>query len=490
MTRTRLAFGLALLAVVAGLLAAARPAQGLSTTIVISQVYGGGGNAGATLKQDFIELFNRGTTPINVTGWSVQYASSAGTTWQKTTLAGTIQPGRYYLVGEGLGAGGTVDLPTPDATGSIAMSATAGKVALRSNDVTIASGVSCPTADVETVDFVGYGTAANCSETAPTATLSNTTAALRGGQRLHSRPTTTPPTSRSARRTRATAHAATCAGDAAPSVASTDPANNASDVAVNANVSITFSEPVNVTGSLVHDLVRRQRRAHGDRERRADDLHARPRTTDFALGETCTVTVVAAQVSDQDANDPPDTMAVEPRVQLQHRRRLRAHPRDPGRVAPLVLRRRRGLGRPGRRHRARARTASTCRTRCRTRATRPPRASSSSRARRPQPGSRSGRPSACRGRVQRVPRRLHADLRSRLERVRQPDDHGDRQPERHPGWPGRGDRGHDHRHRRPRAARDRDRGRLVRQRRDEQHVRPGAGRDRLLREPRGHAASA
>ncbi|MBK9051066.1 MAG: Ig-like domain-containing protein [Chloroflexi bacterium] len=42
--------------------------------IHISQVYGGGGNSGATYTHDFIELFNAGTTTINLTGWSVQYA--------------------------------------------------------------------------------------------------------------------------------------------------------------------------------------------------------------------------------------------------------------------------------------------------------------------------------------------------------------------------------------------------------------------------------
>ena len=51
-----------------------------STTIVISQVYGGGGNSGAPWTNDYIELFNRGTSPVDVTGWSVQYASAAGTT--------------------------------------------------------------------------------------------------------------------------------------------------------------------------------------------------------------------------------------------------------------------------------------------------------------------------------------------------------------------------------------------------------------------------
>ena len=48
----------------------------LSADIVISQVYGGGGNSGATYTHDFIELFNRGTAPVSLSGWSVQYSSS------------------------------------------------------------------------------------------------------------------------------------------------------------------------------------------------------------------------------------------------------------------------------------------------------------------------------------------------------------------------------------------------------------------------------
>src|SRR5262245_214989 len=104
------------------------PISGLSSTVVISQVYGGGGNAGATYKNDFIELFNRSAAPVTLTGMSVQYSSTTGTSWQKTDLTGTIQPGGYYLVQEAAGAGGTTNLPTPDATGAIAMAAGAGKV--------------------------------------------------------------------------------------------------------------------------------------------------------------------------------------------------------------------------------------------------------------------------------------------------------------------------------------------------------------------------
>ncbi|MFP5265294.1 MAG: Ig-like domain repeat protein [Blastocatellia bacterium] len=151
--------------------------QGISASVVISQVYGGGGNAGATFKNDFIELFNRGNTTINVTGWSVQYASSTGTSWAVTALSGSIAPGQYYLVQEAVGAGGTVPLPTPDAAGSIAMAAGAGKVALVNNSTALSG--ACPSG-ASVVDFVGYGTA-NCFEGAGAApTLTNTTAALRG----------------------------------------------------------------------------------------------------------------------------------------------------------------------------------------------------------------------------------------------------------------------------------------------------------------------
>ena len=95
--------------------------------VVISQVYGGGGNAGATLRNDYIELFNRSASPVSLAGWSVQYASSAGSTWQVTNLSGTLAPGQYYLVQEAAGAAG-VALPTPDLVDPtpIAMAAGAG----------------------------------------------------------------------------------------------------------------------------------------------------------------------------------------------------------------------------------------------------------------------------------------------------------------------------------------------------------------------------
>src|SRR5690242_1889136 len=112
---------------------------------------------------------------VSLDGWSVQYASATGSSWQVTPLAGTLQSGHYYLVQESQGSGGTVALPTPDAPGTIAMSGTAGKVALVSSTAQLSG--TCPTA---VVDFVGFGSTANCFEgTGPTPTLSNATAAIR-----------------------------------------------------------------------------------------------------------------------------------------------------------------------------------------------------------------------------------------------------------------------------------------------------------------------
>ncbi|MDW8251958.1 MAG: lamin tail domain-containing protein, partial [Myxococcales bacterium] len=143
--------------------------NGFSTTspnlcngsLVISQVYGGGGNSGATYKNDFVELHNRGTTEIDLSSMSIQYASATGTTWNRLNLSKTIPAGGYFLIQLAGGNNGS-DLPAPDLTGSIDMASANGKVALVANQITIPNGVSCPTGP-EILDFVGYGTA-NCFE--------------------------------------------------------------------------------------------------------------------------------------------------------------------------------------------------------------------------------------------------------------------------------------------------------------------------------------
>jgi hypothetical protein len=171
----------ALLAV--GALLAAPVAQGAASTIVVSQVFAGGGNAGAPFANDFVELFNRGSAPVDVSGWTVQYASAAATSWQSTPLAGPIQPGRYYLVQLASAAAVGASLPAPDATGTTNLAATGGKIALVRDGTALTCGAtagSCSTSPT-LEDFVGYGSATDYEGASAAPALSNTTAAVRGG---------------------------------------------------------------------------------------------------------------------------------------------------------------------------------------------------------------------------------------------------------------------------------------------------------------------
>ncbi len=165
-------------------------ARALSPDIVISQVYGGGGNSGATYTNDFIELFNRGTSPVSLTGWSVQYTSATGTgnfgsaTNLLTELSGTLAPGQYLLIQEAQGTGGTTALPTPDITDAtpINMSGTGGKVALVNTTAGLGcNGGSTPCSAAQLaqiIDLVGWD-GANFFEGAAAPATTNTTSVSR-----------------------------------------------------------------------------------------------------------------------------------------------------------------------------------------------------------------------------------------------------------------------------------------------------------------------
>ncbi|MEW2488978.1 lamin tail domain-containing protein [Streptomyces sp. NPDC048411] len=155
-----------------------------SSTAVISEVYGGGGNSGATLTRDFIELANAGSAAYDLSGFSVQYlpgTPSAGSLWQVSALTGSVAPGGRYLVAQAAGTGGTVALPTPDATGTVAMSATSGTVALVSGTtpLTCKTAADCA-ADTRIVDLVGYGSAVVREGSGPAAGASATASVARG----------------------------------------------------------------------------------------------------------------------------------------------------------------------------------------------------------------------------------------------------------------------------------------------------------------------
>ena len=73
--------------------------------VVINQIYAGGQSSQAPLRADYVELFNPGSDPVALDGWSVQYAADDGTTWRGTTLSGSIPAGGFYLVRGGAGRG-------------------------------------------------------------------------------------------------------------------------------------------------------------------------------------------------------------------------------------------------------------------------------------------------------------------------------------------------------------------------------------------------
>jgi uncharacterized protein len=162
-----------------------------STTVVISQIYGAGGNTGAVLDSDFVELFNLGTTSVSLNGWSIQYISSAGTAATSGTAYNlpnvTLAPGQYFLMKGATGttctATSTPACPTftADGTGAINLSGTTGKIFLV-NSTTLLTGVtptgtsgsSTCTLPAGVVDYVGFGASATCAEggkfTTPNAT--------------------------------------------------------------------------------------------------------------------------------------------------------------------------------------------------------------------------------------------------------------------------------------------------------------------------------
>src|SRR5918999_6612306 len=233
MLRTR-PLGAALLAAL--FIAAPASAQTPSPDLVVSQVYGGGGNSGATYTHDYIEIFNRGTQAVPLGGKSLQYASATGTgnlganSGQLTELPDeSLAPGRYLLVQEASQAAVGSPLPTPNFADPtpINMSGTAGKVALANGTASLGcNGGSDPcTADerARIIDLVGYGNANFFEGSAAAPALSNTTAAFRAdnGNRDTNDNAADFTAAAPAPRTGPTD------ADAAPAVESTTPASNA-----------------------------------------------------------------------------------------------------------------------------------------------------------------------------------------------------------------------------------------------------------------------
>jgi DNA/RNA endonuclease G (NUC1) len=271
--------------------------------LVISQLYGGGGNSGATLANDYIEIYNPTGISFNLAGWSLQYASAAGTSWtNKQPLGGAIAPGEYFLVA--LASGGANGLPLPvnaNISGDINMSATTGKVALVSNAISLAG--SCSNgSDPDIVDFVGYGSSASCFEGAARAAApGNTTALFRKLNGLQDTNQNGDDFQTGAPNPRRTAPIV----ELGPWIAGTEPITDGFNAPYDATVTVDFSEPVDVTGNwfdITCTISGQHNSATVASYNSSKGFHVTP-NSGFQFGEQCTVTINHANVHDQDLDD-------------------------------------------------------------------------------------------------------------------------------------------------------------------------------------------
>jgi endonuclease G, mitochondrial len=270
--------------------------------VVISQIYGGGGNAGATYLNDYVELFNRGTSVVDLTGWSLQYASSTGSGWDfnRQPLGGAIGAGEYYLIALASGGANGAGLPPANITGQINIAAASGKIAL----VNSFSGLvgSCPIFEASIKDFVGYGSA-DCGEGSTTTPAgSNTTALYRKNDGSldsdNNANDFATPAMPNPRRTAAIV-------ELGPNVLATDPRGNGINAPRDATIQVTFTEPVDVVPAWFTLTCASSGTHHsatfaigfGGRD------HYITPNDNFIAGEQCTVTILKSQIHDLDLDD-------------------------------------------------------------------------------------------------------------------------------------------------------------------------------------------
>ena len=132
------------------------------TRVVISEVYGAGGNSGALYNRDFVELYNPADTAVNLEGLSVQYRSATGTSNPSgvVPLSGTVPGSGHFLLGLAGGANG-VALPASvdQDNATVNLSGSTGTVFLANQTTALpAPPTGCGHRRRRISDLVGFGT--------------------------------------------------------------------------------------------------------------------------------------------------------------------------------------------------------------------------------------------------------------------------------------------------------------------------------------------
>ncbi|GAA5527683.1 ExeM/NucH family extracellular endonuclease [Herpetosiphon gulosus] len=273
------------------------PTSAVSTSLVISQFQ----TAGGTADDEFIEIHNISANPVDLNGHRVVYRAAAGVndvsiaSW---TTSVVIPAGGFYLLGRATSYDGTV---TADTTFGSGISGTGGGFAIRNGALNTGT----------IIDSVGFGGATNefVEGTVVAAPSANNSAQRNNSSCTDTDNNTadfsllTPSDPRNSAST-----AVTCGPpppDVTPTVASTVPANAANNVALNANITLTFSEPVTTTDTWYTISCTSGTRTASVTG--GPTSYVLDPSSDFAMNDACTVTVIASQVTDQD--DTPDQMA-------------------------------------------------------------------------------------------------------------------------------------------------------------------------------------
>ena len=243
---------------------------------------------------------------------SIQYASATGTgafgssATQITELPNvTLAPGQYYLVQEAQGSGGTTNLTSPDLIDAtpIAMSGTGAKVALVNMAVSLGcngGSIPCIASQLaQIVDLVGWD-GANFYETSPAPATTNLTAVLRNSNGCTETDNNFSDFIAGAPAPRNTSSPLNpcVVGDAAPTVSNTVPSNGATNIARATDISITFSENVNINPASI-TISCATSGVHTFSFIGGPTTFTLNPDVDFAANETCTVTVLASGVTDR-----------------------------------------------------------------------------------------------------------------------------------------------------------------------------------------------
>jgi predicted extracellular nuclease len=273
--------------------------QAVSTTLVISQFQVAGINAA----DEFVELHNVANDPIDINNYSLVYRSGNGTddillySWATSVI---IPSGGYYLIAHELYDGTTLADVSYNlgATGTLA-GASAG-IGIRDESGTL-------------LDSVGYGSATNAFVEAAT---TSTPSANRSKSKLNNGCTDTDNnfndytlTNPSAPQNSSSPAVICTLPDIPPTITSTTPLDEASDVPTPSDLTVVFSEAVTITPESFFDIFCDAVEQTGTVSGSGTTYAIHPTEDLPALAASCVVTIYATAVTDQDGT--PDNMAAD-----------------------------------------------------------------------------------------------------------------------------------------------------------------------------------